>query len=188
MAGAVKSKNVTLIGEGWLDISLPLKNGMVHWPEDPPLRVSRAHDMEKGDASNLTDLSLSAHTGTHIDAPLHFLKEGAGIDELPFGAVVGIARVIEIEDKHSIRREELEKHGLSCGERILFKTRNSLRCYKTDAFVPDYVFLEPEAARYLVSRGVRTVGIDYLSIDGYSSGGREAHGALLSANIWIIEG
>jgi arylformamidase len=123
-----------------------------------------------------------------MDAPVHFLKKGKGIDEMPFSAAVGPARVIEIRDRHSIKTEDLRRNRIRSGERVLFKTRNSSRCWKTGRFVKDFVYLSTEAAQELARIKVRTVGIDYLSVGGYKKNGLEVHRALLSGGIWIIEG
>jgi arylformamidase len=176
------------MGESWIDISVPLYTGMVHWPDNPPVRIERVLNMDAGDAANVSALSLGAHTGTHVDAPIHFLPQGAGIDALPLSATLGPARVIEITDEESIKRQELERHAIQRGERVLFKTRNSARCWQSDAFVEDFVYIAAEAARYLADVGVRTVGVDYLSVGGFARDGEATHRALLSAEICIIEG
>ena len=172
----------------WIDVSVPLRSGMPHWPGDPPVRISRMLDMDRGDPCNVSRLSMGAHSGTHMDAPLHFLRKARGLDRMPFSAVLGRARVIPIRDRVSIKPEELRRHRIRRGERILFKTRNSARCWKTNAFVQDFVYISQEAARYLAARRVRTVGVDYLSVGGYHRDSRETHEALLGAGVWIIEG
>ncbi len=177
-----------MVDESWIDISVPLYTGMAHWPDNPPVLIERFLDLEKGDAANVSKLSLGAHTGTHMDAPAHFLPSGDGIDTLPLGATIGPARVIAITDEEAIKRSELERHAFQRGERILFKTRNSARCWQTDEFVEDFVYIAAEAARYLGEVGVRMVGVDYLSVGGFTRDGEATHRALLSANICIIEG
>jgi arylformamidase len=107
---------------------------------------------------------------------------------MPISATVGRARVIEISDIESIKPRELIRQRIRRGERLLFKTRNSSRVWKSDTFVEDFVFISNEGARFLARRGVALVGVDYLSVGGYKRGGREAHLALLEAGIWIIEG
>jgi arylformamidase len=144
--------------------------------------------MEHGDAANVSKLSLGAHTGTHMDAPLHFLRDGAGIDTMPFLATLGIARVIEIHDPVSIKPAELAGHAIQPGERVLFKTLNSSRCWQADSFVEDFIYISADAASYLAARGVQTVGVDYLSVGGFRADGAATHRALLEAGIWIIEG
>lgn len=173
----------------WIDISVPLKSGMVHWPGDPPVSIIRTSDLAKGDPATVSRLSMGSHTGTHMDAPLHFIRIGRSLDEMPLAATIGPARVIEIRDREFIKPEELRRHRLRRGERILFKTRNSARCWRADSFIKDFVALSLAAARFLANRRVRVVGVDYLSVGSYREGNGElVHRTLLKAGIWIIEG
>ncbi|MBU6400462.1 MAG: cyclase family protein, partial [Verrucomicrobia bacterium] len=172
----------------WIDISVPLYSGMVHWPDNPPVQIRHMLDMDHGDPCNVSVLSMGSHTGTHMDAPRHFIRGGRGLDRMPLTATLGPARVIAIRDRESIKPEELRPHKLRRGERVLFKTRNSSRSWKRDAFDKDFVFISHAAARYLAERRVQSVGVDYLSVGGYRKDGIETHQALLGAGIWIIEG
>ena len=172
----------------WIDISVPISSGMVHWPDDPSVSVERVQDLSRGDAANVSKLELGAHTGTHMDAPRHFLADGAGLDELPLDATIGPARVIRIEHPRVILPAELETHRLRAGERVLFLTRNSERCWNNNQFVEDFVYISAAAAQFLVQQKVRSVGIDYLSVGGYVHDGVETHRILLGAGIWLIEG
>lgn len=172
----------------WIDISVPIYSGMVHWPDNPPVRIERIQDLSRGDAANVSRLEMGAHTGTHMDAPRHFLADGAGLDELPLDATIGPARVIRIAHPRVILPEELETHGLRAGERVLFRTQNSERCWNNNRFVEDFIYIGAAAAQFLVQRQVRTVGIDYLSVGGYVHDGVETHRILLGAGIWLIEG
>ncbi len=172
----------------WIDISLLLHNGMVHWPTDTPVDIERVFDVARGDSHSLSRIVMGSHAGTHIDAPAHFLKEGASIDQMPLDITVGPARVLEIKDNCSIRPEELLPQRVRAGERILFKTLNSKDVWHTDSFIEDYVFLTPEAARFLVERKVKMVGTDYLSIGAFKGDGGEVHQILLGAGVWIVEG
>lgn len=174
--------------EPWIDISVPLYSGMVHWPDNPPVKVERMLDMEAGHACNVSKMSLGVHTGTHVDAPRHFMRDGIGVHLAPLNALIGPARVIEIADPRAVSADELRQHAIGAGERILFKTLNSDRCWQTDDFIEDFVYVSQAAARYLAAVGVRVVGVDYLSVGGYTVDGPETHRALLSAGIWIIEG
>src|SRR5207247_9387429 len=101
-----------------LDISVPIRNGMVHWPGDPDVHIERIRDMAKGAVCNVSSLAMGAHTGTHMDAPLHFIRDGKSLDTLPLEATIGPARVIEIKDRESIKPEELHPHKIKAGERI----------------------------------------------------------------------
>lgn len=159
-----------------IDISVPLKSGMVGWPGDPRVSVSRSL------------ISAGMHAGTHIDAPSHSIRGGKNIDKMPLEATVGPARVINIKDKESISAAELKKLKIRRGERVLFKTRNSSRCWTRRSFCENFVYISKDAARYLAGKNLRAVGIDYLSVGGFRKGGRETHEALLRAGIWIIEG
>jgi arylformamidase len=172
----------------WIDVSVPLKTGMVNWPGDPPARISHVLDIERGDPCTVSLLEMGAHTGTHMDAPAHFVRGGIGIDDMPLEVAIGSARVILIRDRESVKPDELVRHAIRRGERILLKTRNLDRCWNTDGFVEDFVYISAAGARYLAERQVRLVGIDYLSVGGFRADGLETHQVLLEAGIWIIEG
>ena len=176
------------VSKGWFDISVPIYSGMAHWPDNPAVRISRMQDMAHGDTANVSKIEMGAHTGTHMDAPRHFLADGGGIDEMPLDATMGPARVIRIDHPKAILPAELEGHNLQAGERVLFRTQNSERCWNTDQFVEDFVYVSAAAAQYLVDRQVRTVGVDYLSVGGYVYDGVETHQILLGAGLWVIEG
>jgi arylformamidase len=177
-----------MMSSSWIDVSVPIRTGMVSWPGDPPPRISHALDMERGDPCTVSLLEMGAHTGTHMDAPAHFVRGGIGIDKMPLDAAIGSARVIPIRDSKSIKTDELVRHSIRRGDRVLFKTHNSDHCWDTDGFVEDFVYLSATAAQYLVERQVRLVGVDYLSVGGFHADGVETHQALLKAGIWIIEG
>ncbi|PWT76021.1 MAG: arylformamidase [Chloroflexi bacterium] len=177
-----------MLTQDWIDVSAPLHTGMVVWPGNPAVEVERILTIEGGDSCNVSRISLGAHTGTHVDAPIHFLPDGAGVHEAPFEAMIGPARVIEIHDTVSIKVAELEGHHIQPGERILFKTANSPRCWQTGRFVDDFVYVSATAADYLAALPVQTVGVDYLSVGGFYADGQETHQALLSAGVWVIEG
>jgi len=169
----------------WFDVSVRLRDGLVPWPGDPPFQRKRVSDLERGDTCTFSTLSLSAHAGTHIDAPLHFLRRGRAIDQWPLDATVGRARVIAIRNSRVIDVAEFRAHRIRSGERLLLKTRNSTRS-RPGTFFPDYVSLLAAAASYLAARRLRTVGIDGPSIGEFERGA-ETHRVLLAAGIWIIE-
>ena len=171
----------------WIDISVPITEEMPTWPGDPPVIIDRVLDFAAGDGVTLSRLEIGLHAGTHVDAPLHFLPGGAGIDAMPIEAMTGPVRVIAIEAEDRIEVVHLRKEQLAAGERVLFKTRNS-RLWALKGFVRDFVHLSPEAAGYLAGTGVRTVGIDYLSVSGYGKEAGEVHRLLLGSGVWIIEG
>jgi arylformamidase len=176
------------VSSDWIDISVPLENGMVYWPGDVPFKRTETLTLAKGHDCNLSEIYTSLHTGTHMDAPRHYLYGGAGMEAMPIAATIGRARVIAIRDPDLIRIEELEPHRPTKGERLLFKTRNSIECWKTAEFQKRFVHIPAGTAHYLVRCGVQTVGIDYLSVGGFGADGDETHRILLGAGIWIIEG
>ena len=148
---------------------------MHHWPGDfdPEVSIGLIH--------------MHPHTGTHIDAPLHYVPGGITIDMMPHEATLGLARVVQVEAP-MIEAGVLGAIAPEPGERLLFRTSNSGKCWSRDSFRYDFVSITPDGARVLASAGVRTVGIDYLSIGPYGDEGHETHKILLSAGIWIIEG
>jgi arylformamidase len=174
--------------ENWIDISVPLHTGMVHWPTDPSVHIDRFADMGQGAVCNVSKLEMCAHAGTHMDGLNHFIKDGAPLDTVPFDALIGPCRVIEIKDADSVKPAELTKHNLRRGERILLKTRNSKRQWWDEDFDTRFIHISKEAAQHLVDRDIRTIGIDYLSVGGYQRDGVECHQVLLGAGVWIIEG
>lgn len=176
------------LGQGWIDVSVPLHTGMVHWPDNPAVSIERMLDISKGDNANVSALSMGSHTGTHMDAPVHFLNDGTSLDKMDLDATIGRARVIGVESHEAIRPEDITDQGIKPGDRIIFKTRNSQEDWWARSFKEDFVYLPHETSELLAERGVRTVGVDYLSVGGYKRDGGDTHRALLGAGIWIIEG
>jgi arylformamidase len=172
----------------WIDVTTPLREGLVPWPGDPPFRLDRVSDIARGDACTFSRLSMSAHAGTHIDAPLHFIRNGRSVDTLPLDATIGPARIIQIRSRVVIAPDELRPHRIRAGERLLFRTANSTRRRQAGTFFEDYVAVSLAAARYLVSRRVRMVGIDGPSIAPFRVDMAETHRVLLGAGIWVLEG
>ena len=173
---------------GWIDISVTVRHAMPHWPDNPPVVLERLMDIGRGDGCNVSHLAMGVHTGTHMDGPVHFLHQAAGLDEMPLTATMGRARVIEITDPEKITVAELRQHQLQPGERVLFRTENSIRCWQSDSFVEDFVYISEAAAEHLAESRVQTVGVDYLSVGGFFVDGGQIHRLLLDAGIWIIEG
>src|SRR5882762_4296916 len=147
----------------WIDISVPLHTGMVHWPTDPPVNIERFADMNQGAVCNVSKVAMCCHAGTHMDGLNHFVKDGAPLDTVPFDAVICPCRVIEIKDDDSVKPAELKKHKLRRGERVLLKTRNSKREWWRKEFDTKFVHISKEAGQHLAECGLRTIGIDYLS-------------------------
>jgi arylformamidase len=172
----------------WIDVSVPVHAGMVHWPGDPPVKIERVKTIGDDSEANLTKIDMSAHTGTHMDAPLHFFADDPGIEELPLEIAIGPARVIAIEGNEPIDRGQLEGLDIQTGERILFRTSNSDRPWSERDFDPDFVYVSLEAAELLGEVGVALVGVDYLSVGGAGGDGAETHRAILGAGAWVVEG
>ena len=167
-----------------LDISVPIRPGMVTYEGDPEVRLERAVSIADGAAANISRLDFGVHTGTHVDAPLHFIDGAAGAETLPLDVLVGDARVVDATevtgalDEDALRGLGLPQHA----ERLIFKTQNS-RLWELDEFSHDFVRLSGDGARYLLGLGVRLVGIDYLSV-----GDEDAHRELLGAGVVPVEG
>ena len=176
------------MSKNWIDVSVPLHTGMVHWPTDPPVHIERFADMNNGAVCNVSKVDMCAHVGTHMDGLNHFIKDGAPLDTVPLDAVIGPCRVIEIKDADSVKAAELTKHRLRSGERILLKTRNSRGQWWDEDFDTGFIHISKDAAQHMVDRKIRTIGIDYLSVGGYQRDGVECHQVLLGAGVWIIEG
>ncbi len=170
------------------DISIPLRDSMPTYDGEPGPRLEILKSIAKGDPANCTILSLGSHTGTHVDAPSHFIDGAASVDGLPLDAFVGPAQVVEFSGGGHITAADLKALEIpkSC-ERLLFKTRNS-GFWKNETFRRDFSAVAPDAARELASRRLRLVGIDYLSIEPFDSDVPNAHLSLLSSGCAILEG
>ena len=175
--------NSPAVSGKWVDVSVPIYAGMVHFPDNPSIEIETLSHVDRGDLCTVSRLTMGSHTGTHIDAPIHFLRGGTGAEQIPVENLIGPARVIEIKDPDAVTAEELRVHKLGARERLLFKTSNSERCWKTSQFVPDFVSIAEDAASYLASLNTLAVAIDYLS-----AGSPQTHRTLLGAGVVIIEG
>jgi arylformamidase len=174
------------------DVTVPISVNIPVWPGDPPVRIEQVASIAQGDPYNLSRLHLGSHTGTHVDAPSHFLHGGQTVDQLPPELLVGPAYVASLEQLvgNTIQAHDLTSLQLpEDATRLLFKTRNSTLWDSQPAgFQRDYVHLDTEAAEWLVRRGVRLVGIDYLSIEAFGASQSPVHHILLGAGIVVIEG
>ncbi|MCK5214117.1 MAG: cyclase family protein [Candidatus Omnitrophica bacterium] len=176
--------------ENFIDISLPIKEGSVVWPGATPVKFSFWHQIEKGDMTNDSDVEFNVHVGTHIDAPAHFLKDGATVDKLDLHKFIGDVFVVEIPGTKEITADILESklHSKKRLKRLLLKTDNSdllLRNHKE--FNKDFCALSIDAAQWVVDHGLVLVGNDYLSVQRFD-GSPEVHTILLSAEVVILEG
>jgi arylformamidase len=172
------------------DVSVPLSAATPTYPGDPGIQITRWLRLANGDAANVSLINFGLHSGTHVDAPAHFIEGGAKVDSLSLESLLGEVEVIEVgNDVGIIDKHFVADNCASGSQRILFKTRNSAFWNETDQrFHEDYVAIEPEAARWLVDAGVRLVGIDYLSVEKFGSEGFQTHLAFLSRGVVIIEG
>lgn len=173
------------------DITAPLREDLPTWPGEEGLRRRVLKDLARGDSSTVSHLALGAHTGTHIDAPVHFLEGGAGAEALPLDAMIGPAVVAGLESVDAtIGSNDLAAAVPEGAERLLLKSRNSGWSASDTTFREDFVALHASAAEWCIARGVRLVGIDYLSIEPYGSGRKDhpVHRALLRAGVVIVEG
>ena len=172
------------------DVTLPIDPGMVIWPGDGGVRLVPIRRMADGDDLNLSKLALGVHTGTHVDAPYHFVADGTTIEQLPLEVLVGPTVVVHLPDVTTITAADLEAPYLPPEtQRVLFKTRNSsLWAQGETAFQTGFVALTLDAARWIVERPIRLVGVDYLSVDGFGSQGHPVHRTLLGAGVVAIEG
>jgi arylformamidase len=163
------------------DISVPLQTGMVVYPGDPPMSLTRAMSLAAGDIANVSQMELGVHTGTHVDAPLHFFDGAAAVEALDLDVLLGAAQVVEVVAPGDIGADAVGAvdDGM---ERVLFKTRNSA-AWGEEGFYEDFAAISPEAASRLVAAGVRLVGVDYLSV-----GSVETHETLLRAGVIAVEG
>ena len=170
-----------------IDISLPLNNQTPIYPGNVPVSVSIHHAMPEH-ATQLSAITFGSHSGTHIDAPAHAITGAPALDKIPLENFVGTCRVLDFSNDlaEGVTQSFLESKNIKPGERILLKTRNSIRGFKE--FYDDYVYLDGDAADYLASLGVQLVGIDALSIKKRGSTDHRPHLSLLSKNIPIVEG
>lgn len=174
-----------------IDISLPIGPELLVWPGNPAPRMRPTSRLADGGSSNVSELCLGTHTGTHIDPPFHTLANGATTDQVPLDALIGPAEVLDLTAVADVIRPADLSAAMPARavERVLLRTRNSMRWRAAPRpFSPDYVALSAAGAEWLVARGVRLVGTDFLSIEPHGATGRPTHGALLGAGVVIVEG
>ena len=168
------------------DITVALSEDLPVFPGDPPVKIEPVAMLARGDSANVSRITMSTHSGTHLDPPRHFNDQGITIDCLPLSLFIGRALVAAITGIQAIGREELSRLPLEGEERLLLKTENSL-LWDQPGFSGEFAHLTPEGARFLVEKGVRLVGIDYLSIESIHGDG-EVHRLLLDNGVVILEG
>ena len=171
------------------DISLTISNTLTTYPGDADTEITRVHAIGKGSSSNLTKLSMGAHTGTHVDAPVHFIEGASGVETLDLRILIGPAVVVDATNEQDISAESLENLKIPEGtQRVLFRTRNSeIWQSMPDKFFPDFVAITRDGAEWLVEKGIKLVGIDYLSVAPFGRA-EPTHRVLLRGGIIPIEG
>ena len=170
-----------------IDVTVPLDANLPVYPGNTPFTIEPIKRIARGDSSNVSTLHLSAHSGTHVDAPRHFFDDGAGVEGLALELLLGRNRVVELVNRRAIGLEDLTGLDLSEDLRVLFKTPNS-RLWGSPQFQTDYLGLTEAGARRLVDQGVKVVGVDYLSVEEFKKPGAPAHHILLGAGTIVIEG
>lgn len=176
---------------GWIDVTTTLDSATTPvYAGDAPMHFEFLKDLRKGDPLTLSMYSLGAHSGTHVDAPMHFVPNGASIDQVPLDRLIGRARVIDIpDDVQAIDAAELGRHDWRGAPRILFRTRSSDRGWMASpTFHRDFAYIAPDAAQLMADAGVQLVGIDYLSAEQFGASAPRAHQILLGKGIPIVEG
>jgi len=170
-----------------IDVTVRLDSQLPVYPGNTPFSLEPIKRIARGDSSNVSTIHMSAHAGTHVDAPRHFFDDRSGVEALPLELLCGRARVVEVTSRKGIGPDDLAATDLSEDLRLLIKTSNS-RLWATPAFQPDFVGMTEAGARYLVDRGVKLVGVDYLSVEEYGARGAPAHHVLLGGGTIVIEG
>ena len=172
------------------DVSMPLRTGGLVYPNNPPINITAVQSISAGNTANVSRIDLGSHTGTHVDAPKHFIDSGTGVDAMPLDVLMGPARLLVMgDDVMAVGEAELRAHDLTGVTRVLIRTRNSawLASGSTE-FHPDFTHVAPDGAEYLVSLGVRLVGVDYLSVEQFHSPHHRTHRTLLENGVVIVEG
>ncbi len=169
------------------DVSAPISDKLVTWPGDPKPRLTVVKRIADGGSANLSELCLGSHTGTHVDAPLHFVDAAATIDQVPLDTLIGPARVLDLAGRSVVTEADLLAADLRGVTRLLLKTDNS-SLWSDSAFHPDFTYIDEVAARYIVSIGIALVGVDYLSIEKPHTATHPTHHAFLDKGVVIIEG
>lgn len=169
------------------DVSMTIQPEMLIWPGNAPVSYEPVKRIAEGDSSNVSLLHVGTHSGTHVDAPYHFVEGAAGIDSIPPEVLVGPARLVQLPEVDRIDQALLETLGLSSVGRLLLGTRNSALLRQPE-HTTDYIPVSEDGACYLVEMGIKLVGIDYLSIEEYKKEGYPTHRTLLKAGVVIVEG
>lgn len=174
-----------------IDVTVPFRTDLPLWPGSVRPVVKRVRSIAGGEAANVSRLDTGCHYGTHVDAPVHFIDGGDAVEALPLDAMVGPAYVVEIADAKQVTAARLERAAIpSDTQRLLVKTGNSALWDKPNhAFFEDFAALAPDGAQWVVDRGIRLVGVDYLSVQRFRDDpANRTHHVLLGARVVIVEG
>lgn len=171
------------------DISLPITQTLLTWPGDPAVSFAEKCSINNGDICNVTEITMGVHTGTHIDAPYHFINDGKKVHEIDLTTLLGKCIVVEVESSEYIMKKDIEHIDFQTYKKVLFKTKNSEQ-FKNDltSFNKKFISLHEDTTDYLVEKQIELIGIDYLSIEGFYSKSAYVHKTLLSNNIVVLEG
>lgn len=172
----------------WIDISLPIHPEMAIWPGNPGVELEASQCLHEGDVCNVSKLTVGTHTGTHVDAIKHFIENADDIASAPIDRFIGPARVVEVSSQREICLDDFDPSVIGKGERILFKSRNSVDRLHESGFQEDFVHLSVGVAQWLAEMEVPLVGVDYLSVGGYEGNVVDVHHELLGNGVYAVEG
>ncbi|HKT80849.1 MAG TPA: cyclase family protein [Vicinamibacterales bacterium] len=170
-----------------IDVTVPLRAELPVYPGNVPFTMEPVKRIADGGSSNVSSFRMGAHSGTHVDAPRHYFDNRPGVEGLPLDLLIGRTRVIHVSPAQHLTADDLSSFALSDCPRVLIKTANS-SLWSSANFASNYIGIAESGARYLVERGVKVVGVDYLSVEPFKTPGAPAHHILLGAGAIIIEG
>ena len=180
--------------EGWTDVTYPIFENMTGWPGQPSTQLETLSCMHCGDSAQVSVLHMSVHSGSHMDAPNHFLAEGIDISRSPFEVGLGPVRIAALTPEAEVNPEDIRAYEartrpLETGERLILRTPNSDKgLWLQQEFNVDYHAIGPAAADYIARKKLALIGVDYLSVGPFHEGNPQTHRTLLGAKVWIIEG
>ena len=179
-------------GSGWVDVTYPISPDMPSWPGQPDVELRRLSTIQKPGDANVSFLGLSVHTGTHLDAPGHYIGGDDDVAAAPLSIMTGTVRLARIATPGHVTADDIQQYEartrpLARGQRVMFRTHNSDSDWTREPFNESYAAIAPDAARLLVDRGVDLVGVDYLSVAPFDDPAT-THRLLLHARVWVIEG
>ncbi len=172
-----------------IDVSYPYTDFMAVYPNNPKFSIQRVQNLEKGDSANVSLITIGTHTGTHIDAPSHFVSGGKTIDQISLEALNGTAKLLDLRGNDEITKKLLSHYDIVSGDIVILKTDNS-NVFHGEAVLKDYVTLDYEAAEYLAEKNIKMICIDYMTIERPRAkrvAGRSIHNILLSKEVLIAE-